>query len=712
MLLACCWVLFQFHLRLEDRLDPALAGQKIKVHGVVASIPVFTSDYARFRFETDTDSYLDGMPATLLVHWYRDWPKLQVGQRWQLLLKLKPPWGRVNFQGSDKERWLFAQGIGGLGTVYEGLQLAAGNNAALNVDGLRAVVLEKISGQVKGSRERGIVQALATADRSGIAAEDSRLLNATGTSHLLAISGLHVGLAAAGGMWAGRLFLLVLPARVFCGFSFPVMVAAGLLSAALYAALAGFGTPTVRSVLMLLTAMLAVLFARSIHPFRAWLTSLTIIVLADPFAPANAGFWFSFIAVAALLAVFLPRTGALKHIQTALIAQAAVILVLLPVSVALFYSFSPAAFIANIFAIPWVSLVVVPPVLGGLVVALFSESAAGVLWTFAGEASSLLFRFLEGVDAIQGNLPTLAPPSRPQVLLALLGAMLLLLPRGLPYRWMGAFLLVPLFILPGDRTRPGELEMEILDVGQGTAVVLNSGHRTLLYDSGPGRGEGNDLVASVITPALAARGVNTLSHVVISHGDMDHAGGLESLIQRYGHASYRGNLAEPHPLISPCVWPAKWAWPEVSFEVLHPTPGLPYLGNDSSCVISVKAGDQQILLSGDVSSLVEDRLLLGGIQRHKVLLVPHHGSKSSSGEAFVHQLAPEVAIATASLGNRFGFPRPEIRQRYSSRGTQFLSTGDCGAIRLTLQADGKLRASSARREKNRVWRWPAAGNCP
>jgi competence protein ComEC len=323
-----------------------------------------------------------------------------------------------------------------------------------------------------------------------------------------------------------------------------------------------------------------------------------------------------------------------------------------------------------------------------------------------------LFLFLELIDAIQGELIALAPPSFIQVLLAFSGAALLLLPRGVPYRWMGAFLLVPLFIPPGARTEPGELELEILDVGQGTAVLLNSGSRTLLYDSGPGNGSEYDLVDSVIAPALAVRGSRTLGQVVISHSDLDHAGGMKSLLLKYGFASYRGNLANPHPRISPCVVTEEWSWPAVSFEVLHPTPRLRYLGNDSSCVISVKSGKNQILLSGDISSRIENRLLLEGVSHHTILLVPHHGSNSSSSAEFIGRIDADVAVATAGLGNRFGFPRPETRQRYDSHGTLFLSTGDCGAIRFKLKSDGNLDTSSARREKNRIWRWPAAGNCP
>ncbi len=712
ILLACCWSLWNFHLRLGDQLDPALAGQRIQVTGVISSIPARSSDLLRFRFRTDDEYRSAGLPTTILVYWYRDWPELSVGERWQLELKVKPPWGAVNFQGADKERWLFSQGIGGLGTVRHGQQLKHADVSWFPIDSVRERVRQSIAGQLADERERGVIQALATADRSGLASSDRHLLMVTGTSHLLAISGLHVGLAAAGGIWLSRILLWFLPLSKMGGLTLLVSVGCGLLSAGCYAALAGFGTPTLRAVLMLFTAMAAVLLYRAIHPMRAWAISLAIILLIDPFAVLGAGLWFSFLAVAALLFVFLPRTGKLTWWKTLLMAQAGVVLVLLPVSAAWFYSFSPAGFLANLLAIPWVSFLVVPPVLAGLTVLPFSEAMAGALWSFAGLASSVLFQFLEIINRFQGTLSTMAPPSAVQVSLALIGAFVLLLPRGVPARWMGLFLILPLFFPPGQRTPPGTIEVEVLDVGQGTAALVSSGTQSLLYDSGPGDGKEHNLVAGIIAPALARLGPEAPQQVVISHGDLDHAGGLQSLLKLYPQAQYRANLPLPHSVAGKCRTPMQWAWPGISFKTLHPSPGLPYLANDSSCVISVSSGGNRLLLSGDISELVENRLLLQGLPTHQVLLVPHHGSKSSSSPAFIKRLQPEVAIATASLGNRFNFPRPEIRRRYEARGTKFWSTGDCGALRLVLLPDGGLRASSARRERNRIWRWPAAENCP
>ena len=715
--LSACWCLVNFHIRLEDRLDSNLSGQIMTVSGEVSGIPEQGPDYLRFRFDPDTRAKARGLPGTLLVHWYRERPELSAGETWQLELKLKPPWGRVNFQGSDRERWLFSRGIGGLGTVRSGQLLPQPGGQGFAVESLREHVIDRISEQISDPRQRGIIQALATAERSGISENDRHLLTVTGTSHLLAISGLHIGLAAAGGLWLIRGLTWFLPVTRIGALAFIMAMAGGLVTAMTYAALAGLGTPTVRAVLMLVFTMLAVSLPRNSHPFRAWLMAFALILLVNPFAAIGAGFWFSFLAVAALIVLFSARTGQRAWWQRLLMAQAAVAVVLLPLGVAWYYLFSPAAYLANLVAIPWVSLLIVPFVLGGLPALVFSETLAGALWAVAGFFSSALFHYLEFIGHVQGPLKTMQPPSAFHLILALLGGFILLLPRGIRGRWGGLFLLIPLFLPPADRTRPGEIELEVLDMGQGTSVLLSSGGQSLLYDSGPGDGGARNLVASVISPALARLGPAGPDRVVISHGDLDHAGGLQSLLDRYPRSKYLANLGSSHPSVAKCRAPMRWEWPGLEFEALHPSAGLPYLGNDSSCVISVSSlppvrADYLLLLSGDISEVIEKRLVNQDLPQHRILLVPHHGSSTSSSREFVNRVKPEVAIATAGLGNRFDFPREEIRLRYQEEGIKFWSTAECGAIRLVVRPGLPWAASSARRRKNRIWRWPVAGNCP
>lgn len=712
MALACCWSLWNFHLRLDDRLPAEAAGARVAVAGVITSIPQQNADFASFSFAPDRGAAGIELPQSLSLRWYRDWPELAVGQHWTLEVVLKPPWGRVNFQGPDKERWLFAAGIGGLGTVRAGTLDAGGESVNLFLQRVRYFVLQAIDGRVEDGRSRAIVRALVLADRSEMSRGDRDVLILTGTSHLLAISGLHVGLAAAGGMLAGRVLAWLLPVTFAGGRLYLVTAGGGLLAASAYAALAGFGIPTIRALLMVAVALAALATDRRVHAVRPWLMAMMAVLLADPFAPLTAGFWFSFTAVAALLLLFCPRPGRRPWWQSLPMAQAAVMVLLLPLSAAWFQGFSPAGFLANLVAIPWVSLVVVPGALAGTLALAVSGELAGLLWSAASGAIALLWIFLEFWAGLQGRLVGLTAPSLLPAALAVLGAALLLLPRGLPIRWTGAFLLAPLLAGGAPERDPRDLEVEILDVGQGTAVLVSAGGRSLLYDSGPGDGAEGNLVASVIAPALNRLGYGAPDRVVISHGDLDHAGGLATLRQRFPGADFRVNLPEPLPGTSRCSAPLQWRWSDIPFEVLHPTASLPYLGNDSSCVLSIGRGDGRLLLSGDISATVERRLVGEGLDRHALLLVPHHGSKTSSSPEFLAAVSPRAAVATAALGNRFGFPRDEVEARYRRAGIRFWSTGDCGALRIVIGADGELRAASARRQRPGIWRWPADASCP
>jgi len=716
MLLAFCWTLAQFQLRLDDRLDSRLGGQVSPVCGRISSVPQVFEDHVRFRLEPKPAAVAGHprarLPRTLLVRWYEEWPALSPGQVWCLELLLKPPWGPVNFQGPDRERWLFAAGIGAVASVREGKLVSAGDAPGLRLNQLRESIRQRIREDLPDARAAGIVAALAVADRSGILRPDQQLLALTGTSHLLAISGLHIGLAAGGGMLVARWFGFLLPfAMRGRGLQLLGLVGAAT-AAATYAALAGFGVPTVRSLVMLLVVSTAILLARTPHPGRAWLLALAAVLLANPFAALGAGFWFSFLAVGALLWTFTPRGGQRNVWQAMLRAQAAVVLVLLPVSAYWFQGFSLAGFAANLVAIPLVSFGVVPFVLLGVAAQLVSGAVTAMAWAVAGAVVGMLLHFLEFVAALQGEMTRLNSPDLPAATLAVVGALLLLLPRGMPLRWLGLFLLVPLFLPPAKGPPAGSVEVEVLDVGQGTAVLLKTAEGLLLYDSGPGDGAGRDTVASAIVPALNESPHTVPDRIVISHGDQDHAGGLGSLQVRYPKVPLVANLPRRVAGIAGCHKPDRWRWGLAAFTVLHPTAALPYRGNDSSCVVRAETPGGSVLLSGDISHAVEARLLLDGLPQSDLLLVPHHGSRTSSSVAFLQAVKPSLAVATASLGNRFGFPRQEIRQRYREAGIPFWSTGECGAMRIVIRASGELEAASARTQRPAIWRWPAADGCP
>ena len=708
-LLAACWCLLHYQQRLADRLEPGLAGEVREVQGTVSTAPQALGDSLRFHFHPLEGQ---GLPETLMVSWYRDWPDVRMAQQWRLELRLKPPWGNINFAGPDRERWMFSQGVGATGSVLDGSLLVDPRDSGKPVQDLRAFVGQQVARLLGDTREGAVVRALATADRSALTRKDKQLLRVTGTAHLLAISGLHIGLAAAGGVLFFRSLLWLFPLAGLGLAPFYCSLLAGLATAAGYAALANLGVSTVRALLMLLLVTAALSLQRSLHPLRSFTVALAIVLLSDPFAPLGTGFWFSFLAVFALLSVFQPRQGTLSWWKTPVQAQAAVFLLLLPAGAAWFNGFSLTGFAANLVAIPWVSFLVVPPVLGGIVTLALPDPVPAMFWSLAAMCISLLFRFLEWLGRLQPALQGVRSLPLASLAAAGIGAALLLLPRGLALRWLGPFLVLPLFLPAANTVPAGALQVDVLDVGQGNAIAVNTESHLLLYDTGPGDGAGLDQFGSAIVPFLSDLGRGAPDQVVISHGDLDHAGGLHSLRQRFPAVPVRGSTAADSAGIEPCLRGDSWNWDSLPFQVLHPGPGLPYLRNNSSCVLSAGRAGVSVLLSGDIEDFVEKRLVLESLQTHRVLIVPHHGSSSSSSDAFIDSVRPQLAVASAALGNRFGFPREAVRRAYEKRGITLVSTGECGAIRVLLEPGVELQASSARLERRRIWRWPAAPGCP
>jgi len=712
MAIAILCVCAQLQLALSDRLDPALNGRQITLEGRIVGLPEVHPDYTRLRFVPEPGSAPQRVPRRILLYWYRDAPSIQTGETWRVDVELKPPWGRVNFSGNDREMWLFSQGLGAQGVVRGGEKLRDASAAWLDWHAWRQRIGKSIGEAVDDEVERSIVTALAIADQSGLSTQGRETLWRTGTSHLLAISGLNIGLAAMFGFWLMRFAMLPIPLRWLAGRGYAACLIGGLLLALLYAGLAGFGASVLRAVIMLIVVVGALLFPRTLHPATALVWALAVVLLIDPLAALGAGLWLSFAAVSVLLFLVSGRVAeANLRLGSLFRAQFGIMLVLLPMSAWWFQLVSVSGLLANLLAVPWVSFVVVPLTLLGMLLLPLSETLAGFLFLAAGQTSGWLFRVLEWFASLPFSAFDLPQPGLWQAVLATLGGVWLLLGAGLRQRWIGALLFLPLFVteLPPAR---GALRIDVLDVGQGTAVMVASENHLLLYDSGPGNGEDFDLVQQVVVPAVKRSGHRAPSRILISHGDLDHAGGMESLRRVFPRGVMDASLPLPLAGVGSCEQGMRWSWDGIAFKVLHPAPHLPYLGNDSSCVLSIRRGQATVLLPGDISAVVEEHLLRKGLESHAVLLVPHHGSKSSSTPAFIDAISPTLAVATTGAGNRFDFPRPEVRKRFDAAGIPMWATGECGAIRLLLASDGRIEAQSARRARAAPWRWPVAGNCP
>lgn len=710
--------------RISQRLPLEESKSSHMMTGVIGSLPESGRNGIRFLFLADENT--GDMPSKIYVNWYNsrdgaggwatDAPQLRAGERWQLQLLLRAPRGRVNFHGMDAERWYFTQGVDALAYVEDGENSRLAGPAWFNLQHWRELVLNRLTGKAEGVPALRILTALAIADRRGLYARDREVLSATGTGHLLAISGLHIGLAAVLGFYVGRLGLLVLftGLKLRLGVVLPWFTA--WLAAFLYSALSGFGVSTQRALIMLTVATVVMLCRRNVHPIQAWLIAMSLVLVADPFAPLRAGFWFSFIAVGVLMVLFVPRHGAIGVWRRLLFAQLGISLVMAPLGMYWFQQTSLPGLLANLVAIPVVSLLIVPLILFALTMLWLPGPLASWALTAAGYAANWLLLVL---DFLSGLQPTGFSSTRviglAATVLAMLGAVVILLPRGTPGRFAGILLLLPLFLPAGDTPGEKQTQVDFLDVGQGLSVLLTTQNYQLLYDTGPGNGldgnDGLDMVRGTIQPMIGATGRQP-DLIIASHADLDHAGGMARLQSVYPEANYLASLPEIRTGIRPCSAPGTWIGDSLEFRVLHPSTSLPYIGNDSSCVISVNGPGLSLLLSGDISHVVERRLVHEGLARHTILSVPHHGSSTSSSQVLIDTVRPKWALISAANGNRFGFPRPDVLERYAKAHIPTLDTGRCGGIRITTDSTGGLSIESARASHKAIWRWPAIGDCP
>ena len=710
--------------RLEQRLPISESGLIREINGVIASLPISRGDVVSFVFLPDEQAR--ALPTKIRVNWYKSRgdakgtgtgvPALRAGERWQLNLQLRTPRGRVNFHGMDAERWFFTEGIDALAHVQAEGNVRLESPVKFKLQHWRESVLDKLTEKAGDVPAFRMLVALAIADRRGLFASDRGILSATGTGHLLAISGLHVGLAAALGFYLGRMGLLFLLHGIQQRAAVAIPWLSAWLAALAYSALAGFGVSTQRALIMLTVATVVMLSRRSVHPLLAWLIAMGVVLVLDPFAPLRAGFWFSFIAVAVLMMLFVPRHGPMPGWRKMLIAQLGISLIMAPLGMYWFQQASLPGLLANLVAIPVVSMLIVPLILIALPLLWLPGPLSEWLLTIAGNFAHWLIVFLEQLASLQPLVfSSTHAPGLASTVLAMLGAAICLLPRGVPGRYAGLLLMIPLLLPVSAILDKTETQIDFLDVGQGLAVLLATSDYLMVYDTGPGNGsvgeDGWDMVAGTIRPMIKASG-RSPDLVIASNADLDHAGGLARLKTAYPYSTYLASLPVTRAGIRPCNTPEAWTVDKLEFKILHPSTGLPYLGNDSSCVISVTGPGLSLLLSGDISHIVERRLVETGLEPHVILTVPHHGSSTSSSQALIDAVKPSVALISAGMNNRFDFPRDDVIKRYSKANVPILNTAECGGIRVTTDADGSFKVESARKNRKSIWRWPANENCP
>ena len=707
------------HERLADALPFAWEGRDIRLVGVVEDLPQGRERATRFAFHVEQVATPGAVvPRHVSLSWYPEVsrrgriepPRIAPGERWSLTLRLKRVRGLANPHAFDFEPWALERGIRATGYVRS---KAGAERLDARVDGWpytlhrwRFEIREAMRARLGDAPLAGVLVALAIGDQDAIAPAHWDVFWRTGVGHLMSISGLHItmlaglGFAFAFFVWARVPALaLRLPAR-------KAAVVAGTAVALAYALMTGFAVPAQRTVVMLAAIAACVLADRHGSASRVLSVAALAVLLADPWAVLAGGFWLSFGAVAAIFYAMALRTGRRDRLRAALVEQAAVTIVMVPLVIALFQEFSLASPFANALAIPVVSWVVVPLSIAGA----FLDLAAALEAAHA--ALAALMVPLEGLASSPHAMVESHAPSPWTVVAAIVGCAWLLAPRGVPLRSLGILWIVPLFAFAPARPAWGEAWVDVLDVGNGLAVVVRTARHALAYDAGPSWGEESDSGDRIVVPYLRGEGIARLDALVVSHADDDHAGGALSVAALREPAWLLSSLGPdealhtlvPHSMR--CAAGQSWAWDGVRFAVLHPAAiSSAAKPNDQSCVIRISTRAAAILLTGDIEAKSEAGLLGREMQLDAdLLLVPHHGSRSSSTAEFIDAVAPRTALVSVGHRNRFGHPHPMVAARYAARGIALWRTDREGALRAVLPAEsGRQIVIERRVPEVRYW---------
>lgn len=690
--LGLSWSCLNAGWAMEDRLPQAMDGRTFWLEGQVVGLPDTRNGVVRFELQ-DIASRHAGLPSRIRLAWYGG-PEILAGERWRVAAKLKRPRGLVNPHGYDYEAWMLSQRIGASGTVKTGNRITAASGGQSWRDQLRQRLMS-----VEAHGRSGAIAALVVGDSSGLSTADWRALQDTGTVHLMIISGQHVGmlagllyglvaLAARFGLWPARLAWL------------PCACGLALAGALAYSWLAGFNVPVRRACIMVALVLLWRLRFRALGVWLPLLVALDLVLVLDPLVSLQSGLWLSFTAVALLAFLFRGRLGSWRWWQTIGRAHWGMALGLLPALIALGLPVSLSGPVANLFAVPLVSLLIVPLSLLGTALLWVPAVGEGVLW-LAGGLLAILF---EGLQWLAGWQPAWSGARLALWgwLLVVLGMLLLLAPAGVPMRALGLVLLLPLFYPPVSKPFHGQAEVWLFDVGQGLSVLVRTREHALLYDAGPRYGD-FDAGERVVLPSLHALGVKKLDLMLLSHADNDHAGGALGIHRQMTVRRVLGGERDRLPAsltAETCESGESWEWDKVRFTVWQWS--QPKDGNQASCVLLVEASGERMLLTGDIDTAAEQALLESDLAVDaQWLLVPHHGSRSSSSPSFIEAVGASGALISRGLHNAFGHPNPDVLERLEQAGMDVYDTAEEGALNIRL---GRFESAEGLRSEARFWR--------
>ncbi len=733
-------IVFAMH-RLSGQLPEQLEGVEIQVSGIVADLVKQDEKRVRFDFITRDGVYAanpsgtgaaitrDGvyaersnrpvapanvamvaesaqpLPAKLRLSWYYPDQQIKAGQHWTFTVKLKRIHGTMNPGGFDYERWLFTEGIGATGYVRPKHKpvLLGRDSAWNNISVWRQRIADQLSNTLDDSPALALIKALTIGDSGSITQQQWTVFRKTGTVHLVVISGLHIGLIA------GLVYFLVLKlwARTGLLAFAPQRVAAvsAVLIAVFYSGLAGFSVPTQRAVVMLAIAMMAIILQRNSRPFNTLAIAMFAVLIFDPSAVLAPGFWLSFLAVSVIVYAVSGRLGKPSCFWGVMKIHGVTSLGLSPLLLLFFQQVSLIAPLANLVAVPVISLLVVPLSLLAVMVMFVSSSLAATLFYWIDHLLQGLWWLLAYLAELSMASITYASPSYWALFFAVPGMLLLLAPTGIPARWLSLVMFLPLLFTEVKRPEIGDITMTVLDVGQGLSVVVQTTDHLLVYDTGTKFSADSDMGKRVVLPFLRSQGISNIDSLIISHGDNDHIGGAASLMHGMNTeqvlTSVPQRLSEYAP--TKCVAGQSWLWDQVKFTMLGSQQAF-VSENDNSCVLKIQSAHGTVLLTGDIEATAESRLVktYGEALKAEVLVAPHHGSKTSSTAGFLRAVQPDYVLIPAGYRSQFGHPHQDVLARYRQVNAKWLSSADNGAIIVYVKNNAWV-VQGMRQMESRYW---------
>lgn len=705
------WTTAVIYWQLDHRLTTQYNNKRLIAVGEVINIPKVTPNSTIFVFKPATlQGYTGKTPAKIRVSWHNPPVPVLPGQLWQLKLKLKQPHGYQNPGGFDYERWMFARGVHATGYVVKSELNKLQGTRWWSFNALRYGIKQYIDQICESCKNKGLIEALGIGYRGDIPHKVRNLLKQTGTAHLIAVSGLHIGIVSAV-FYSCGLFLwsrwfysqrlnrkeLALVLAWIGGFS--------------YSLLSGFDLPAQRAMIMLTVILLSLLIRSSFNLLQSISIALIVVVIIYPLSVLTESFWLTFSALLIIaFSAFLlqPVKSRLKQF---IIIQLLFSILFIPLSITIFGQIQSASVAANLIAVPLVSFIIVP--LNFILLLLFwlPVSWLQFLYEILDGLLSGLVTYLDWLQKNGLNAIHIESIKGWKLILLLVLLILLLMPRGFLSRAIILFL-IPSAVFWNEHQKPVEtLKMTVLDVGMGTSIIIRTARHSLIYDFGPGNNKGYSLGAWAVLPFMQYAGIKQPDRVVISHADQDHAGGFYALQEQFqdiplltGTVPELSRKFPQHKLFMDCHVADSWYWDGVKFDFIGSSPGQQASENNRSCVLKVTLKQSRILIAGDIEQLQEDRLIKHNEEalRSTVLIVPHHGSMTSSSEAFIEAVGADVVVFTTGFLNRWKFPREQIVDRYRKTGAKLMQTDKTGAIEFICNGIN-CQYEKYRQQQPRLW---------